>query len=65
MQKIFSLGHRLKETDYQMFRDYPAEIVKRRKEQMKTFKEARKTEFRQLSVNLNQISYTLEGDYGQ
>ena len=25
-----------------MFRDYPAEIVKRHKEQMKTFKEARK-----------------------
>ena len=42
VQKIFSLGHRLKDTDYQMFRDYPAEIVKRRKEQMKTFKEARK-----------------------
>ena len=41
-QKIFSLGHRLKYTDYQMFPDYPAEIVKRRKEQMKTFKEARK-----------------------
>ena len=42
MQKIFSLWHRLKDTDYQMFRDYPAEIVKRRKEQMKSFKEARK-----------------------
>ena len=42
VQKIFSLGHRLKDTDFQMFCDYPAEIVKRRKEQMKTFKEARK-----------------------
>lgn len=42
VQNIFSLGHRLKDTDYQMFRDYPVEIVKRRKEQMKTFKEARK-----------------------
>ena len=31
-----------RETDYQMFRDYPAEIVRRRKEQMKTFKEARR-----------------------
>ena len=73
VQKIFSLGYRLKDTDYQMFRDYPAEIVKRRKEQMKTFKEARKKKtkqkqkqkFRQLSVYLNQISYTLEDDYGQ
>ena len=27
---------------FQMFRDYPAEIVRRRKEQMKTFKEARR-----------------------
>ena len=42
VQKIFSLGHRLKDTDYQMFRDYPAEIVKQHKEQMKTFQEARK-----------------------
>ena len=42
VQKIFSLRHRLKDMDYQMFRDYPAEIVKRRKEQMKTFKEAGK-----------------------
>ena len=58
VQKIFSLGHRLKDTDYQMFRDYPAETVKRRKEQMKTFN-------LQFSVNLNQISYTLEDDYGQ
>ena len=37
VQKIFLLGHRLRETDFQMFRDYPAEIVRRRKEQMKTF----------------------------
>ena len=42
VQKIFSLGHRLKDTNFQMFRDYPTEIVKRRKEQMKTFKEARR-----------------------
>ena len=42
VQIMFSFGHRLKDTDYQMFRDYPVEIVKRRKEQMKTFKEARK-----------------------
>ena len=41
VQKIFSLGHRLKDTNFQMSRDYPTEIVKRRKEQMETFKEAR------------------------
>ena len=65
VQKIFSLGHRLKETDFQMFRDYPAEIVRRRKEQMKTFKEARRNNiptFR--SVYRNQISYLLEVDCG-
>ena len=42
VQKIFSLGHRLRETDFQMFRDHPAEIFRRRKEQMKTFKETRR-----------------------
>ena len=64
VQKIFSLGHRLRETDFQMFSDYPAEIVRRRKEQRKTFKEARKNSipaFR--SVYRNLISY-LEVDCG-
>ncbi|XP_078356079.1 uncharacterized protein LOC144640896 [Oculina patagonica] len=41
-QQIFSLGHRLKETDFQMFRDLPQEIISRRKTQMEAFKEARK-----------------------
>ena len=65
VQKIFSLGHRLRETDFQMFCDYPAEIVRRGKEQMKTFKEARRNNipaFR--SVYRNQISYLLEVDCG-
>ena len=64
VQKIFSLGHRLRETDFQMFSGYPAEIVRRRKEQRKTFKEERKnniTAFR--SVYRNLISY-LEVDCG-
>ena len=38
VQKILSLGHRLKETEFQMFRDLPTEIVKRRRAQMETFK---------------------------
>ena len=63
VQKIFSLGHRLKETGYQMFRDYPAESDARSR--WKPSKKPEKTDFRQLSVNPNQISYTLEGDYGQ
>ena len=62
VQKIFSLGHRLRETDFQMFRDHPAEIVRRRKEQMKTFKEKRleETTFLHPPVYRNQISYLLE-----
>ena len=32
-QQIFSLGHRLKGTNFQMFRDLPQEIIARRKAQ--------------------------------
>ena len=42
VQKIISLGHRLKDTDYQIFQDYPAEIINRRRSQMESFKAARK-----------------------
>jgi len=42
VQKILSLGHRLKETEFQMFRDLPTEIVKRRRAQMETFKTAKR-----------------------
>ena len=42
MQKIFSLGHRLKESRFLMFRDLPTEIVKRRGVQMETFKTAKR-----------------------
>ena len=41
-QQIFALGHRLKDTDFQMFRDLPQEIITRRKKQMEAFKDARK-----------------------
>ena len=40
-QQIFSLGHRLKDTDYQMFRDLSEEIITRHKKQMEAFKDAR------------------------
>ena len=42
VEEIFSLGRRLEETDIQMFRDLPLEIIKRRKDQMAVFKEARR-----------------------
>ena len=42
VEEIFSLGRRLEESDIQMFRDLPLEIIKRRKDQMAVFKEARR-----------------------
>ena len=42
VQQIFSLGRRLKDTDFQIFQDLPTEIINRRKRQMETFKEAKK-----------------------
>ena len=42
VQNIFSLGHRLKGSKFQMFRDLPTEIVKRRRVQMETFKTAKR-----------------------
>jgi len=41
-EKLFSLGRRLRETDYRMYQDLPFEIVERRKVQMDTFKKARR-----------------------
>ena len=42
MQNIFSLGQRLKGSKFQMFRDLPTEIVKRRRVQMETSKTAKR-----------------------
>ena len=41
-QQILLLGHRLKGTNFQMFRDLPQEIITRRKVQMGAFKDARR-----------------------
>ena len=41
-EKILSLGHRLRGTDFKMYRDFPFEIVERRKAQMETFKKAKR-----------------------
>ena len=42
VNRSFSLGHRLKGTNFQMFRDLPQEIITRRKVQMGALKDARK-----------------------
>ena len=41
-EKILSLGHRLKGTDFRMYQDLPFEIVERRRAQMDTFKKAKR-----------------------
>ena len=46
VEDIFSLGRRLKGTEYQMFQDLPQEIIKRRREQMPTFKKAQRNGMR-------------------
>jgi len=41
VEEIFALGRRLEGTNFQMFRDLPREIIKRRKDQMAVLKKAR------------------------
>ena len=41
-EKLLSLGHRLKGTDFRMYQDLPFEIVERRRAQMDTFKKAKR-----------------------
>ena len=42
-QQILSLGHRLKDTDFQIYKDLPQEIISRRKLQMESFKAAKRS----------------------
>ena len=41
-ERIFSLGHRLKDTEFRMYQDLPYGIVERRRKQMDTFKLAKR-----------------------
>ena len=41
-ERILSLGQRLKETNFQMFKDLPAEIIEKRRPQVETLKRARR-----------------------
>ena len=41
-EKIFALGSRLRDTNFQMFKDLPQELVTRRRAQMDTFKKAKR-----------------------
>ena len=46
VEDVFSLGRHLERTEYQMFQDVPQEIIKRRRKQMPTFKEAQRNGMR-------------------
>ena len=42
-EKLYSLGHRLRGTDFKMYQDLPFEIVERRRTQMETLKKAKRS----------------------
>ena len=42
-EKLYSLGHRLRGTDFKMYQDLPFEILERRRTQMETFKKAKRS----------------------
>ena len=42
VEKLLSLGHRLRGTNYKAYQDLPLEIVERRKKLMDTFKKAKR-----------------------
>ena len=42
-EKLYSLGHRLRGTDFKMYQDLPFEIVERRRTQMETFKKTKRS----------------------
>ena len=42
-ERLYSLGHRLRGTDFKMYQDLPFEIVERRRTQMETFKKAKRS----------------------
>lgn len=62
--KIFSLGHRLKESQFQMFRDLPTEIVNAAGYSWKLLKPLNEEESQRHSAKHSQISCILEGANG-
>lgn len=55
-EKIFTLGSRLRGTNFQMFKDLPQELVTRRREEMDTFKKAKRNN---IPVSFYQIATRL------
>ena len=64
-EKIFALGSRLRDTNFQMFKDLPQELVTRRRAQMDTFKKVNEIIFPYPLANRNRTNYMLAVNFGQ
>jgi len=63
VEEIFTLGRRLEGTNFQMFRDLPREIVKRRKDQMAVLKKARRNCMRASFSRSQPDNLYINGDF--
>ena len=63
VEDIFSLGRRLEGTVFQMFRDLPQEIIKRRKNQMPTFKKAKRNGMKASFIKNKQDKLYINGKF--
>ena len=63
VEEIFALGRRLEGTNFQMFRDLPREIIKRRKDQMAVLKKARRNGMRASFSRSQPDKLYINGDF--
>ena len=63
VEEIFALGRRLEGSNFQMFRDLPREIIKRRNDQMAAFKEARRNGMRVCFSRSQPDKLYINGDF--
>ena len=63
VEEIFALGRRLEGTNFQMFRDRPQEIIKRRKDQMAVLKKARRNGMRASFSRSQADKLYINGDF--
>ena len=63
VEEIFALGRRLEGTNFQMFRDLPQEIIKRRKDQMAVLKKARRNGMRASFSRSQPDKLYINGDF--
>ena len=63
VEEIFALGRHLEGTNFQMFRDLPREIIKRRKDQMAVLKKARRNGMRASFSRSQPDKLYINGDF--